>query len=92
MPRDNGASAERARRLQVVVEGDDRGATKRMADRLGIDYARWHNVVGRDFAIGIDVAQRIVARIPGVSLDWLYNGEPAGLSYRMAKELGISGR
>lgn len=87
MSRHNSATAERCRRLQAVVEGTDRGATGRMAQRLGIEYARWHNVVGRDFALGLEVADRIVHRIPGITRDWLYDGNRTGLSLGMAQSL-----
>ena len=79
--------AERLLLLQEVLEGAGRGASARMANRLGITLHRWCNVL-RASPLSIGLAQRIVLMFPGVSLDWLYLGRPEGLSCQMAEKLG----
>jgi hypothetical protein len=79
--------AERLLLLQEVLEGAGRGASARMANRLGITLHRWYNVL-RASPLSIGLAHRIVLTFPGVSLDWLYLGRPEGLSCQIAKKLG----
>ena len=81
--------AERLLLLQEVLEGTARGASARMAERLGITLHRWCNVL-RGSPLSITLAQRIVLKFPGVSLDWLYLGRPEGLSCQIAEKLGQS--
>jgi len=79
--------AERLLLLQEVLEGTERGASARMAERLGITLHRWYNVL-RGSPLSIGLAQRIVLTFPGLSLDWLYFGRPDGLSCPIAERLG----
>jgi hypothetical protein len=79
--------AERLLLLQWVLEGTGRGASARMAERLGITFHRWYNVL-RGSPLSSALAQRIVLTVPGVSLDWLYLGRPEGLSCQIAEKLG----
>jgi hypothetical protein len=79
--------AERLLLLQELFEGTGRGASTRMALRLGITFHHWYNVL-RGSSLGIPLAQRIVRTFPGVSLDWLYLGRPEGLSCEIAEKLG----
>jgi hypothetical protein len=79
--------AERLLLLQEVLEGTGRGASARMAERLGITLHRWYNVL-RGSPLSSALAQRIVLTVPGVSLDWLYLGRPGGLSCEITEKLG----
>jgi hypothetical protein len=79
--------AQRLLLLQEIFEGIGRGASARMAKRLGIVLQRWCNIL-RGSPLSIRLAQRIVLTFPGVSLDWLYLGRPEGLSCEMAEKLG----
>jgi hypothetical protein len=81
--------AERLLLLQVVLEGTERGASARMAERLGVTLHRWYNVL-RGSPLSIGLAQQIVRKFPGVSLDWLYLGRPEGLSWQTAEKLGVA--
>jgi hypothetical protein len=76
--------------LQGAFEGTGRGASARMAECLGITLHRWYNVL-RGSPLSIALAQQIVVRFPGVSLDWLYRGRPEGLSCEIAERLGYGG-
>ena len=79
--------AERLLLLQEIFEGAGRGASTRMAERLGITLHHWSNVL-RGSPLSIGLAHRIVLTFPGVSLDWLYLGRPEGLSCEIAEKLG----
>jgi hypothetical protein len=79
--------AQRLLLLQEMFEGTGRGASGRMAERLGITRQLWCDVL-RGSPLSIALAQRIVLNFPGVSLDWLYLGRPEGLSCQIAEKLG----
>jgi hypothetical protein len=81
--------AQRLRLLQEMFEGTGRGASLRMAQRLGIIPTVWSNVLTAS-PLSIRLAQRIVLNFPGVSLDWLYLGRPDGLSCQIAEKLGYA--
>jgi len=83
--------AERLQLLQEMFEGTARGASARMAERLGITLHRWYNVL-RASPLSNGLAQRIVLMFPGVSLDWLYLGRLEGLSCEIAEKLGYGER
>jgi hypothetical protein len=82
--------AQRLLLLQEAFKGTGRGASARMAECLGITLHRWYNVL-RGSPLSIALAQQIVVRFPGVSLDWLYRGRPEGLSCEIAEKLGYGG-
>jgi hypothetical protein len=79
--------AQRLWLLQGTFEGTGRGASSRMAQRLGITFHHWYKVL-RGSPLSIALAQRIVLNFPGVSLDWLYLGRPEGLSCEIAEKFG----
>lgn len=58
-----------------------------MAAALGIKVSRWNNFE-RGAPLSMDVATKICRRFPGVTLDWLIFGNPAGLPLDLAKRLG----
>ncbi len=54
---------------------------------LGISPQRWNNFeVGKP--LSKDVALKLVRKVPGISLDWLYRGRAEALSFEMARKLG----
>jgi hypothetical protein len=84
---ENPLVAQRLLLLQEMFEGAGRGASGRMAQRLGITFHHWYNVL-RGSPLSIALAQRVVLNFPGVSLDWLYLGRPEGLSCEIVETLG----
>lgn len=57
------------------------------AEFLGITDRRWNNFeVG--YPLSRSVARLMIAKIPGLSLDWLEEGRIDGLSIAMARQLG----
>src|SRR5258708_24200907 len=82
-------SAQRLMRLEIALEGPDRGAATRMARRLNVTIQRWWNVTRGNLPLSRGLTEIIVRRIPGITSDWLQYGRPEGLSLRIAKELRI---
>ena len=75
-------------RLLRKVHGYETGAA--FAAFLGISVQRWNNVeIGHP--LGKDLAFTLVKKIPGLSLDWLFYGNPAALPVELAKRLGEFG-
>lgn len=58
------------------------------ADVLGITLARWNNVEN-GLPLSSQLALIVVKRFPGVSMDWLFTGGAYGLSFEMARLLGV---
>jgi len=80
--------AARLDRLEKAMVGVGHGAPTRMARLLGIGDTRWHNAkAGR--GLSVDLQMILLMKIPGLSSDWLLLGRPEGLSYQMAKLLGV---
>ena len=53
---------------------------------LGISTKRYGDIeAGSD--LSIEIAQLIVSKVPGCSLDWLYNGVEDGLSISLHRRL-----
>lgn len=82
--------AKRLRLLQKMLEGSEHGASSRMARRLDIKVPRWLNILG-GMPLSLEVQDRLIARIPGLSVDWIRYGRREGLSYQMAEALGLLG-
>jgi transcriptional regulator with XRE-family HTH domain len=80
------ASAEAvAARLRVVRMMRAQTQTA-FADFLGIETTRW-NQIERGSPLSKEVALLIVARIPGITLDWLFLGKTGGLTVMLLQEL-----
>jgi transcriptional regulator with XRE-family HTH domain len=62
------------------------GSQIAFAKELGISASRWNNFEGGK-PLSIEIAQKLVRIIPGLSLDWLYNGERRGLSVELDRRL-----
>jgi transcriptional regulator with XRE-family HTH domain len=75
--------AQRLRTLRKVLEFETAAA---FAGRLGISPSRLSNVEN-GAPLGKDIAFRIVQRVPGMTLDWLWLGRPDGLPLRLAQKL-----
>lgn len=58
------------------------------AEALGISLARWNNVEN-GMPLSSQLALKIVRTFPGVSMDWLFTGATNGLSFEMARLLGV---
>ena len=76
--------AMRLRHLRAVLGEHN---AKAFAERLGIEYKRWNNFENGS-PLSREAAFMLVRAVPGLTLDWLYFGERAGLSYDLAVRLG----
>lgn len=77
-------------RLQIVrqfVAGDNQS---KFAADLGISPNRWNNFE-RGSPLSKEIAFRLVRKIPGLTLDWLYLGIEDGLPTRLQRELTTVG-
>lgn len=85
-PKASREDSERAERLARIRELLGATSQKAFADRLQISPTRWNNFE-RGAPLSIEVAQKLVRIIPGLTLDWLYNGERRGLSVELDRRL-----
>jgi DNA-binding transcriptional regulator YiaG len=77
---------QRAERLRRVRELLDLPSQKAFADRLGISPQRWNNFE-RGAPLTIEIAQKLLRIIPGLTLDWIYNGDRRGLTMELDRRL-----
>jgi DNA-binding XRE family transcriptional regulator len=78
---------EQGARLVRLREALEIPTQTAMAAALGIKISRWNNFE-RGTPLSLDVAIKICRRFPGVTMDWLFFGNPAGLPVELAKRLG----
>lgn len=76
--------AQRLRVLRSVITGDNAAA---FAVQIGISTQRWHNFEN-GYPLSKEIAFKLVEFVPGLTLDWLYLGNRAGLSLDLARQLG----
>ncbi len=70
-----------ARRLRAVLEAEHIPTQGAFAVRLGIEQQRLNNAF-RGYPLSIDLAQRIKRAVPGMTLDWLYDGDEAWAAFK----------
>lgn len=87
-PTDNSEVARRLAILRYVVAGGNQTA---FAKRLDIEVKRWNNFE-RGLPLSKPIAFDLVKKIPGLTLDWLFLGEEAGLSVKLQRELADAGK
>lgn len=80
--------ARRLRELREKVHGfSGHGGQKAFAEFLRIDSKRYNNFE-RGFPISRQIEDILVARTPGLTVDWLRHGDPRHLSVELARTLG----
>ena len=81
----------RLRALQKAFEGDDHGATARMAKRVGVPWSRWHNVIS-GYPLSMQLMKQLIENpeFAGLSADWLLYGKHDALSVRMMQKLQLT--
>ena len=83
----SGQSA-RLKRLRKMLGYDTASA---FAVFLELGYTTYHPFE-KGQPLSREAAFRIVRKVPGVSLDWLYFGKPDGLPLELARGLGVFGK
>jgi transcriptional regulator with XRE-family HTH domain len=78
-PATGGKNAPHAVRIRTVRAIEGYELQKAFAEFLGVSPSRLANIEN-GLPLSIDVAQKIVAKFPVYTLDWLYNGNEGGLS------------
>jgi transcriptional regulator with XRE-family HTH domain len=74
------------RRLRLLRRAEGYETALAFAEALGISPARYGNVEAGS-NLSIEVAQLIVKIVPGMSLDWLYNGKEEALPLALRQRL-----
>lgn len=85
-----GKNSPIARRLRQLRRAEGYAQAKHFAEHLGVTQSRLSNMEGGS-PLSIDVAKRIVSRIPGISLDWLYFGKEEALPLAVRQRLADAG-
>jgi hypothetical protein len=82
----SGANLPVPTRLRALRRAEGYDTAKQFAEVLGVSANRYGNIEAGS-GLSIEIAQRIVASVPGCSLDWLYNGIENGLSVSLRQRL-----
>lgn len=93
MPRPSAAPKKKdpqAQRLTRLREVMGYATDTAWAAYLEIPVQRWSNVVN-GLPVSRDLAFRLVQKVPGLTLDWIYFGKSEGLPLGLARQLGELG-
>lgn len=83
----HGDIGERLRALRILYEGDTHGSQKAFAKRLGITEQRWGNYERGRRRPNHDLATKIKKMCGGVTRDWIYDGDVAGMPFELLSKL-----
>jgi hypothetical protein len=77
------------KRLKAIhtVTGIER---KQFVERLGIGLADWNNYEGARMLVSVQVAAKLVERVPGLTLDWIFLGRTTGLDPDLSPRLAAA--
>lgn len=81
-----GKNSPTAKRLRQLRRAEGYKLASTFAAKLGITAPRLSNFEA-GMPLSIDVAKRICANVPGVTLDWLYFGKEDGLPLALRQRL-----
>jgi transcriptional regulator with XRE-family HTH domain len=73
-------------RLRILRKAEGYDTARAFADFLGISPARYGNIEA-GHPLSIEVAQLIVSKVSGMSLDWLYNNVDLALPHSLRQRL-----
>jgi len=79
------------KRLRELRKAEGYDTAKEFAVMLGETPSRYGNIEAGS-GLSIAIAQLIVEKVPGCSLDWLYNGKEDGLSVSLRNRLADARR
>jgi hypothetical protein len=81
-----GKNSPIARRLRAIMLAENIPSQEAFAEKLGIDKKRMNNpMVG--YPLSIELAKRIKMVVPGMTRDWLYDGDEGGLPVSLRDRL-----
>jgi transcriptional regulator with XRE-family HTH domain len=79
------------KRLRALRGAEGIATAKEFAEKLGVSPNRYGNIEAGS-SLSIEIALLIVEAVPGVTLDWLYNGKEDGLTLSLRQRLaGVIG-
>lgn len=82
----DGKNSPIAIRLRAVMMVEEARTQDEFADRLKVEKKRLNNaLVG--YPLSIEVAQKIKQAVPGITRDWLYDGDEGGLPVSLRDRL-----
>lgn len=84
MAKQNEGLADRLVRIREYLGHETQAA---MARALKISHTSWNNFE-RGYPVPITVAMKVKQAVPGMTLDWLYEGDPSKLPLDLAAALG----
>lgn len=81
-----GKNSEIALRLRAIMVVENHRTQDAFAEALGVEKKRVNNpLVG--YPLSIEVANRLRKTIPGMTRDWLYDGDEAGMAVSLRDAL-----
>jgi hypothetical protein len=81
-----GKDSDIAVRLRAIMDVEGLRTQDAFAERLGVDKKRVNNpLVG--YPLSIDLAMKIKNAVPGMTRDWLYDGDEGGLPVSLRDRL-----
>lgn len=87
------AICRRMRQIRAYFGRDTAGHSKsqeEFASQFGVSDSAWSNYE-TDRRPGLDNALNIVRRLPMLSLDWIYRGDPRGIQVDVLRALDAAG-
>lgn len=81
-----GKNSGTAKRLRQLRRAEGFTMASAFADKIGITASRLSNFEA-GMPLSIDAAKKIVAKVPGMSLDWLYFGREDALPLALRQRL-----
>lgn len=85
-----GKNSPTAKRLRQLRAAEGYRVAKTFAEHLGITQTRLSNMEA-GHPLSIDVAKKLTAKVPGLSLDWLYFGKEEALPLALRQRLAEFG-
>jgi hypothetical protein len=82
----DGKDADLARRLRILLEAEQIPTQVELAKKLGVEKGRLNNPFS-GYSLSVDLAMRLRNAIPGMTRDWLYDGDESGLSVSLRERL-----
>ncbi|MBR0855452.1 hypothetical protein [Bradyrhizobium liaoningense] len=83
--------AKQSERLKQLRKTLGYSTASAFSNFLELGYTTYHPFE-KGQPLSREAAFRIVRKIPGITLDWLYFGKPDGLPLELARRLGVFGK
>lgn len=81
-----GKDAELAQRLRILLVAENIPTQVEFAKKIGVEKGRLNNPFA-GYSLSTDLAMRIRNHVPGITRDWLYEGDEGGLPVSLRDRL-----